>query len=242
MPSSRFTLAADPKHLKSKEYTAYGATLPNTVEPIGDESYEEQIETTEDRFSITPLYTVYHHMALMEEYMIDRHLGSGAIKRADGTVVSVEEIGRLNYHLGRLHDTLSYLGMPILKVFSLVPAHDYEVMLYDGKELIDEPTIVDPGRKIERGVFSLDVTVLQARPEEDECAMARQVSLDPETVIVYRTDGSEEDRTVSGKASALKMAPINFNTNQIEIVSVTFPEILPEDPRELYVHSILVAC
>ena len=242
MPSSKFTLAVDPKHLRSKEYTAYGATLPNTVEPIGDESFEEQIETVEDRFSMTPLYTLYHHMALKEEYMIDRHLGAGAIKREDGTVASIEEIYRLNSHLDRIHDALSYLAMPILKVFTLVPAHDYEIMYYDGEELMDEPTVIDPGRKIERGIFSLDVTVLQARPEEDECAMCRQASLDPETVIVYRTDGSEEDRMITGKASALKMAPINFNTTQIEVVSITFPEILPDDPRELYVHSVCVAC
>lgn len=242
MPSKKFTVAKDPKHLKSKEYTPFGATLPNTVEPIGDESYDEQIEEVEDRFSITPLYTAYHHMALVGEFMIDQHLASGAIKREDGTVVSIEDIGRLNYHLSRIHDTLSYLGMPTLKVFNLVPAHNYEVMLYDGEELMDEPTIIDPGRKIEKGIFSLDVTVLQPRPEEDECAMSRQYSLDPETVIVYRTDGSEEDRTITGKASALKMTPINFNTNQVEVVSITFPEILPDDARELYIHSICIAC
>lgn len=243
MAYSRFTLPEDPSHLKGTEYIPVGEALPNTAAPIGEDSYDDaDIEKHEDRFSITPLYTVYHNQAITEEYMIDRHLGFGAIKREDGTVVSGDQIGRFDMHLERLRDVLSYLMLPNLKVFSIVPEKNFEVMLYDGVELLDGPCMINPGHMSNKGVFSLDITILEPRPEGDEAAIARLASLDPETVIVYRTDGATEDKLIKGKASALKMTPVDFCTDKIELVSITFPEIEEDDPRELYVHSICIAC
>lgn len=237
-----FTKAKDPKHLKSNEYVPYGDSLPNTVEPIGDDSYDGQIEQHEDRFSITPLYTVYHEKALSEEFMIDRHLGSGAIKRADGTIVSADEIGRLNHHLDRMHDMLSYLGMPILKVFNIVPSHNYEVMMYDGEELLDGNITIETGRDIIKGLISLDVTILDTVSDDDECKLARLCNIDPKVVVTYRIDGEEDDKVIESTAFGIGQRMIEFNTNQIELTSIVFPDILPFDTREVYVHSILVAC
>ena len=243
MESKTFTLAEDPKHLQGNEYTPTNTTLPNTVAPIGDESYEdESVEKHEDRFTITPLYTVYHEKALPEEFMIDRHLGIGSIKREDGSVVSGDMIGRLHVQLDRIHDALSYLMIPKAKVYSITPEKSFEVMLYDGVELLDGPCTIDPGRTVGKGVFALDVEVIVPKPEGEPGVTSRLAGIDPEAVIVYQTDGTSDYRTVRGKVSALKLTPIDFNTNQIELVSITFPEITEDDPRELYVYSICVCC
>lgn len=239
MASTNFTQALDPKHLKSGERIAEGTPLPNTVEPIGDRSYEGQVEYEDDRFALTPLYTIYHEHALPEEYMIDRHTGAGAIMREDGSIISIEEMGRLNYHLNRIHDALSFLGMPTLSIYEILPDNDCEVMLYDNDELLDGPVTIPLEGAVERGVFSLDITVMA---RQENCTMMKQVGIDPETVITYRVDGTKDDLTVKCKASGLMHLPIDFNTSELEIVSIKFPEFILDDGRELYVHSICVAC
>lgn len=249
------------RHLGPSEAIVEGETLPNTVAPIGEESYsldENEGTTFEDRFAVTPLYTTYHDHAQPGEYLCDPGTGEPAIMREDGSVISVSEVGRLNLHLSNFTNALSYLGMGKASIYSIIPNDDSEVMCYEASDtktteetptgneiiipysnypnLMEDNTIISSDSTITSIVISLDISVVS--PVAD-CTMMHLADIDPLVQVEYLIGDGSVTRYIQKTVSALKNTPIDVNDFSITITGIKFPEII-DKKYTCFVHSILV--
>ena len=223
-------------HLQSDEMIVEGQTLPNTVEPLGAESFEGTEAETQNRWAVTPLYTTNHTHAMIGEYLCDPNTGEPAIKREDGTVINVSEIGRINYHVELFSTALSYLGMRTSKIYSMIPDQDDHVFVYEGNG-VDGDTVFDKGTLIDKIAVSFDISVLEPVEGSD---MLRMVDEDPVVDFEYLIGNETTTRTVSHKASDYRYLSIPINDTKFTVKGV---RILSVDASgyTCFIHSMFVA-
>lgn len=225
-------------HLQGDEAITEGQTLPNTVAPVGTDSFEGTGADSAQRWAVTPLYTTNHEHALVGEYLCDPNTGEPAIKRDDGTVINVSEIARINYHCEIFSNALSYLGLRAAKIYSLIPDDDDHVLVYDGNGLDGDVVFEkEDGAIIDKIAVSFDISVLE--PVEGS-SMLRMIDEDPVITLEYIIGNEATTRTVSQKASDYRYYTIPINESKFTLKGVRIPSV-DASGYTCFIHSMFVA-
>lgn len=225
-------------HLESDEAINENQTLPNTVAPVGEDSFTGSETEESDRWGVTPLYTTHHKYAYPGEYLCDPGTGEPAIAREDGTVVNTSEIARFNYHVELFSNAMSYLGMRARKIYSLLHDDDTHVPVYDGN-CIDGMIQIDApeGKVLDNIAISFDLSVLTKIPDSP---MLRFIDRDPVVSVEYSLENEDSNRTDSAKLSDWRYRLISVQAKTITIHSIRVPSVDAEESYVCFIHSILV--
>lgn len=205
--------------------------VENMALPVPIGGYEG-IKELQDRFAVTPLHTSNHDYALNGEYLIDDNTGSPAIKRDDGSIVSIGELGRMKEHLSQFETNLIYYNMGRSQIFLMNFNDDSKVKEYDGTNILDEDVQIT--KSLKQICLSIDATILTKSGSSNILKIA---DIDPVIKIVYAINNGE-DKQISYTLSDLKNHPVFING------TVTIKEIKFEDDLSSYItfiHSILIA-
>lgn len=214
--------------------------VPQPTRPQPTVITEKALGEKQYRFSITPLYTRNYKYADPTEFMIDEYTGVGAVKLGDGNIVSVQENGRLRYHMMQFESDLSYYGMRNSIIKSIIYEDDSHVhSVTAGFNILDGSIYIDEQAYINRMCISVDFDILE---KSSITPRLQNSHVDPVISITYRVDRGERHQ-YSCKLSELRLTSETMHTISIEIedISIQTERNDPVSDCLILVHSILVA-
>lgn len=188
-----------------------------------------------DRFAISALYKDNRDNALPGELMCNEVTGSSLLKREDGTIVSNDEIIRLDYHIERAYINCVYLGYRNKEIVSLE---------FDN---IDLPRDINFGENIlvegDLLVDNINGSLLISLDIDTTIAINNimtQSNLIPTIIINYTEDNVI--KTLEMPVNHLLTKPIKIETNELTINSITLKRNVNDTTNETRVvlHSILI--